>query len=70
MYIPFTSCIVTMRGSATNSFAAGATEGMVSNKVALMKKVSFLSRAKLSVGMEKSNLSESVITCPFKSMKL
>ena len=60
-----------MRGSATNSFAAGAIEAILLSKVTLMQKVSFPSRATLSVEIENSIVTGRVaINWPVESVKL
>ena len=60
-----------MRGSATNSFAAGAIEEIVLSKVTEIQKVSFPSRATLSVEIENSIVTgRVVINWPVESVKL
>ena len=59
-----------MKGSATNSFAAGAIEAIVSCKVAEIENVSFPSRATLSVGMENCTANGPVKSRPIISVKL
>ena len=60
-----------MRGSTTNSFAAGAIAVIVSSKVTEIQKVSFPSRATLSIEIENSILTgRVVINWPVESVKL
>ena len=60
-----------MRGSTTNSFLAGAIEAIVSSKVTEIQKVSFPSRATLSVEIENSIVTgRVVINWPVESVKL
>ena len=60
-----------MRGSATNSFAAGAIEEIVLSKVTEIQKVSFPSRATMSDEIENSILTgRVVINWPVESVKM